>query len=63
MEINLPYKVRAGLYILSTIGTPVTGYLFAKGLVGELELALWGGLVSVISLLAAFNASPSQEEV
>jgi len=55
MSINLPYKLRAFLYILISIGTPIVGYAFAKGFIGELEVALWGSLATVTSTIAVFN--------
>ena len=55
MSFNPPYKVRAGLYILIALGTPVIGYLKSKGYIGDLEVSLWGGLVMATSGLAALN--------
>lgn len=57
MTINLPYKIRAALYILTALGTPVVAYLFAKGFLGELEVTLYSGLVVVVSSIAAFNVT------
>lgn len=57
MTFNLPYKVRAALYVLTAVGTPVIAYLFAKDIIGELELALWSAEVTVVSALAAFNVT------
>lgn len=62
MTLNVPYKVRAALYILTAIGTPLAAYLFAKDLIGELELTLWGAEVTVVSLLAGFNTVPTKGE-
>lgn len=59
MTINIPYKVRAALYILTAVGTPVMLYLFAKGFVGELELTLWSAEITAVSALAAFNTTPT----
>lgn len=63
MSLNIPYKVRAALYVLIAIGTPTVAYLLAKGIVGELEVQLWSGLVTAVSALAALNASPNEEEI
>lgn len=63
MNINLPYKVRAGLYILITLGTPVIGYLLIKGIISEIEVSLWGGLVMAVSAMATFNTQPNEEEL
>lgn len=57
MQFNLRPKVRATLYVLTAIGTPLVGYLFAKGLIGNLEVTLWATEVSVVSAMAAFNVS------
>lgn len=63
MIFNVPYKVRAGLYALTAIGTPVIAYLFAKEIIGELEVTLWAAEVSVVTAMAGFNTRPSEEEV
>lgn len=57
MTITLPAWVRRALYILTVIGTPVTIYAKSKGWIGDLELALWGSEVTVVSALAAFKTS------
>lgn len=62
MTINIPYKIRAGLYILITLGTPVVAYLLAKDVIGTLEVGLWGGLTSAVTAMAALNTAPSKEE-
>ena len=62
MTVNVPYKIRAGLYILTAIGTPIIAYLFAKDILGELEVALWSAEVTVVSALAAFNTVPTRGE-
>jgi len=61
MSLNPPYKVRAALYVLTMIGTPVMAYLLSKGYIGTLEMALWSGEVSVVSALAAFNTSSATD--
>lgn len=57
MRVNLPDKVRVGLYVLTAIGTPVVGYLLSKGTIGELEVGLWGGLVTAVNSMAALNVT------
>lgn len=56
-NLNPPYKVRAGLYILIAISAPIVAYLGATGVLGELEIGLYTGLVSVVSSLAALNVT------
>lgn len=57
MNLNLPPRVRAILYVLTLVGTPIVGYLLSKKVIGELEVNLWGAEVMVVSALAAFNVS------
>lgn len=57
MDINFPPKVRAGLYIVTALGTPVAAYLLARGVIGTLEMTLWAAEVTAVSALAAFNVS------
>lgn len=62
MNFNLPYKLRAALYVLTAVGTPVIAYLFAKGFIGDIEVTLWSAEVAVVSAIAAFNVAPSANE-
>lgn len=57
MRVNLPDKVRAGLYVVIALGTPLVAYLLAKGTISELEVGLWSGLVTAVSGMAALNVS------
>lgn len=63
MKINFPYKIRAGLYIFTALGSPVVGYLFTVGTISKEAVALWGAEVLAINLMAAFNTSPTEEEL
>lgn len=55
MTLNIPYKGRAALYIITAIGTPIVAYLFAKGFIGTLEVSLWAAEVTAVSALAGLN--------
>lgn len=55
MNLNPPRRVRAVLYILTTLGTPLAAYLKFKGLIGDAELALWGAEVTIVNGMAALN--------
>jgi len=55
MKLNLPPQVRAALYVATSLGSPVVGYLAATGVIGTLEVALWSAEVAVVAALAAFN--------
>lgn len=58
MKINIPYQIRAVLYIITAVGTPIIAYLLSKGIIGALEVTLWSAQVVVISGIAAFNVTP-----
>lgn len=60
MNLTLPSKVRAGLYVLTALGSPVMAYLLAKGVIGELELSLWSGLVTAVGSMAALNVNKKE---
>ena len=62
MTINLPYKVRAALYVLTALGTPAVAYLAARHIIGDLEVTLWSAEVTVIALMAAFNTTKPSDE-
>lgn len=62
MNLNPPRRVRAALYVLTAIGTPVVAYLNAKGIVGSLEVALWSAEVTIVNGLAALNTGSIEQE-
>jgi hypothetical protein len=62
MTLNVPYKIRAALYVFTAVGTPVVTYLLARQIIGDLEMALWGAEVTVVAALAAFNTTPTKGE-
>lgn len=57
MKFNLPPKIRATLYVVTAIGTPIVAYLLAKGYIGELEVGLWSAEVTVVNAMAALNVT------
>lgn len=61
MKLNIPTKVRAGLYIFTTLGTPVVGYCLTKNYIGEAESVLWFAWVTAITSMAAFNTDTTKE--
>ena len=62
MSFNLPYRVRAVLYITTGVVSPVMAYLLARGYITELEMSLWLAEVTFVSALAAFNTTPTKGE-
>ena len=63
MSLNVPYKIRAALYILNAIGGPIVAYLLAKEIIGELELTLWAAESAAVFALAGLNVTPNEEEI
>lgn len=57
MTINLPYKVRAGIYIANVLGSPVVAYLFDRGTINTALVSLWAAEVSAAFLLAGLNVT------
>lgn len=55
MTLNLPYKVRAALYVANAVGSPLMAYLLARGIIGTLEVGLWAAEMTAIFLLAGLN--------
>lgn len=62
MPVNIPYKVRAALYIFTLVGSPIVAYLQARGTIGPKEVTLWLAEVSAVAALAAFNTVPTRGE-
>lgn len=60
MKVNLPPKVRLGIYIFTGIGSFVVAYLKVKGYIGDPEMALWVGASGFVNGLAAINTDISQ---
>lgn len=58
MKLNLPYKVRAGIYVVVVLGTAVIVPLNTAGILPDVVLAVWSSLASAASLLAALNITP-----
>lgn len=63
MDLRLPAKLRAALYAISALGTPVVAYLNEREIIGAPEVTLWSALAAVIGGMAAFKAiSPDTPE-
>lgn len=57
MQLNIPYKVRAGIYITNVLGSPVVAYLLERGIIGTTEMQLWAAEVAAAFLLAGLNVT------
>lgn len=55
MKINLPRKVRASIYALNALGTPIVAYLLAQGTIGPNEVTLWAAESTAAFALAGLN--------
>jgi hypothetical protein len=57
MTLNVPPKIRVALYVLTALGAPFIAYVKAKHYIGDLEVTLWSGEVTVVNVLAALNVT------
>lgn len=55
MDIILPAKVRAAIYIIVVIGTAILVPLNVGGIVSDIVLAVWTSVAGAASGLAALN--------
>lgn len=62
MRININPKLRAGIYIFTALGSPVVGYLLAKGIIAELEMALWLAEVTAVTTMAGLNVTNPESD-
>jgi hypothetical protein len=62
MRFNLPSKVRAIIYVVTAVATPVVTYLFAKAYIGELEVTLFAALVTAVNAMAALNVQNPEKK-
>lgn len=58
MSINLPSQVRAALYVITALGSPIVAYLAAKEIIGDVEVSFWSALTTAVAALAAYNLAP-----
>lgn len=58
MNLNPPAKVRAIVYAVTALGTPVVVYLLARNIIGNLEMNLWAAEVTAMSVMAGLNVNP-----
>lgn len=61
MKLNVPHRLRIAIYIFTAIGTPIVAYLASRGIIGDLEVGLWGAEVTVAATLAALNVVTSDD--
>ena len=61
MQLNPPYKVRAALYVLLMLGSPIVAYLQTENYIGANEVNLWLALSAAIALMAGLNVRPGAD--
>lgn len=62
MRINLPNKVRAILYVVTAIGTPIVGVLADQKFLPDWVMTLWTAEVAVVSAMAALNVNTPEDK-
>lgn len=62
MKFNPSFRVRATIYILATISSPIVAYMNDKNIIGDMEVNLWSALMSAIFVLAALNVKSNGDE-
>jgi hypothetical protein len=62
MTINLPSKVRATLYAVIALASPVVAYLGNEGKLDVFYVGLFSVVVTAVSTLAFSNVTPDEEE-
>ena len=60
MTLQIPHRIRTAIYILTALGTPLVAYLASRGIIGDLEVALWSAEVSAASAMAVLNVTPDK---
>ncbi|WP_131816203.1 hypothetical protein [Mycolicibacterium porcinum] len=58
MTLNVPYKVRATIYVIVVMGSAVLVPLNLNGVVSDVVMAVWTSVAGAASGLAALNITP-----
>lgn len=61
-RVNLPPQVRAALYVVTALLSPVVGVLVMQHVLPNWVATLWSGEVAAVGTLAALNVSNSQDK-
>lgn len=57
MRINLPQQLRVAIYVFASLGSLVVAYLSVKETIGADEVALWSGVVTLVTGMAGLNTA------
>lgn len=55
MEVTIPARLRAAIYIIIVLGTSVIVPLNVAGIISDVAFSVWTSLAGAGSLLAALN--------
>lgn len=61
MKINLPARVRAILYVLTAVASPVVTYLGAQHRLSDFAVGLFSVVVTAVTALAFSNVTPDEK--
>jgi hypothetical protein len=62
MDVLLPAKVRAAIYVIVVIGTAILVPLNVANIVSDVLISVWMSVSAAASGLAAFNVNKKIEE-
>ena len=55
MNINLPANLRAAIYVITAIGSPLVAYLGQQEVISAFWVGLWAVVVTAVAGLARIN--------
>lgn len=61
MRVNLPANVRAIIYVITALGTPLMGVLTEQNFLPDWAMTLWTAEVAAVTAMAALNVKSSTD--
>ena len=61
MKLNLPSQVRAALYVIIAVSSPVVTYLGTEEVLSKFWVGLFSVVVTAVSALALANVTPEEK--
>jgi len=61
MQVTIPSKVRAGIYVATVLVTAVIVPMYAAHVVSDLVFAIWTSVSGAVAGLAGLNVTPDKE--
>lgn len=62
MRVNLPSNVRAIIYVITALGTPLMGVLTEQNFLPGWAMTLWTAEVAAVTAMAALNVTSSSDK-